>query len=498
MPVVRKQVFGLVACVVAVFISPAAFAQSGVTGNWSGSYSYSVTVSGCSNKTFTSSGSAAVSLTQTGTSVTGRMDLANFLAFNNTCTPVASEVTTVIVGNVSGSTITLKVPNDSTEPQFSGSVSGNSIALDWTDDNGGTGSVQLTRIAGDAPSVDVTGTWSGTYNFTDRCSNGKTQSYTGPFTMGLTQSGSNAGGVLSMQSVPLYDQNCSKITTLDMAMVVGGSVSGSTFTAGVVDPSGSFEFPITATISSNAMNGTVAGASQTKTTGTFTLARSDSSRPASDFSGSYEGSYTEADNETRTCLNIGTLQFSGDASLSIVQAGSTASGWLTFHDAEDVSSDGFGNCFIVGVGDSVLPISGSIVNNVLTTTVPLGSNSALQIKLTLGDVISGTVVDSFGDQAVFNVARTASAPAPVIKTFTVIPAAIVPGQPATLSWSTTDATTVTIDNGVGSQPASGSINVSPSTTTPYTLTATGAGGSTSAKATVTVFNPGEKRRAVRP
>lgn len=498
MPVARKQLLVLAGCVVALLISPAAFAQSGVTGNWSGTYNYSITVSSCSNKTYTSSGNTTVTLMQTGTSITGRMDIANFLAFNNSCSPSPTEVTTVIVGTVNGSAIALSVPNDSNVPQFSGSVSGNTIALDWTDANGGTGAVQLTRVAGDAPSVDVTGTWTGNYNFTDRCSNGKTQSYAGPVTMGLAQSGSNAGGVLAMQSVPLYDQNCSKITTLDMAMVVGGSVSGSTFTGGVVDPSGSFEFPINSTISSNAMNGTVNGASATNTTGTFTLTRSDSSRPASDFSGSYEGSYTEADNETFTCLNIGTLQFSGDASLSIVQAGSTASGWLTFHDAEDVASDGFGNCFVVGVGDSVLPISGFIVNNVLTTTVPLGSNVAVQIKLTLGDAITGTVLDSFGDQAVFNVARTASAPAPVITRFAVVPAAIVPGQPATLSWSTTDATSVSIDNGVGSQAANGSINVSPSTTTQYTLTATGPGGSATGKATVTVFAPGSKRRAVKP
>jgi chitodextrinase len=61
-----------------------------------------------------------------------------------------------------------------------------------------------------------------------------------------------------------------------------------------------------------------------------------------------------------------------------------------------------------------------------------------------------------------------------------------PGQTATLSWATTDATTVTIDQGVGAVGTTGSATVSPNATTTYTLTATGAGGSTVASVTVNV------------
>jgi len=122
------------------------------------------------------------------------------------------------------------------------------------------------------------GTWSGNYTFTDRCSNDGTASCNGSFTLGLTQSAARAAGVVTMQNVPLYDQNCRTITLLNMALSASGVVSGSTFTAGVYDPSGSFEFPITATIAGEAMNGTAAGASQTSTTGSFTLARSSAQR----------------------------------------------------------------------------------------------------------------------------------------------------------------------------------------------------------------------------
>ncbi len=71
--------------------------------------------------------------------------------------------------------------------------------------------------------------------------------------------------------------------------------------------------------------------------------------------------------------------------------------------------------------------------------------------------------------------------------FSADPASINKGQSSTLRWSTSEATSVAIDQGVGNNlPASGTVGVSPQATTTYTLTATGPGGSTTATATVTV------------
>jgi phospholipase C len=69
---------------------------------------------------------------------------------------------------------------------------------------------------------------------------------------------------------------------------------------------------------------------------------------------------------------------------------------------------------------------------------------------------------------------------------TAAPTTITAGNSATLTWSTTNATSVSIDNGIGTVAASGSTTVSPDTTTTYTLTATGSGGTVTATATVTV------------
>jgi peptidoglycan-associated lipoprotein len=68
---------------------------------------------------------------------------------------------------------------------------------------------------------------------------------------------------------------------------------------------------------------------------------------------------------------------------------------------------------------------------------------------------------------------------------TANPATIEQGQSSTLSWTTQDATEVTLE-GIGKVGPSGSQMVTPTTSTTYRLTATGEGGSQEATARVTV------------
>ncbi|MES2135390.1 MAG: hypothetical protein V4449_04070 [Patescibacteria group bacterium] len=64
---------------------------------------------------------------------------------------------------------------------------------------------------------------------------------------------------------------------------------------------------------------------------------------------------------------------------------------------------------------------------------------------------------------------------------------VIPGGSAILSWTTANVSTISIDQGVGSQSlANGSVIVVPSVTTTYTLTATGAGGTVTCQKTITV------------
>jgi len=83
-------------------------------------------------------------------------------------------------------------------------------------------------------------------------------------------------------------------------------------------------------------------------------------------------------------------------------------------------------------------------------------------------------------------------PAPTPKptvTLSASPSSIRPGDTVTLSWSSTNATDLSIDNGVGKVAPQGSTPVTPSASTTYTITATGPGGSDTASASVSVSTP---------
>ena len=68
---------------------------------------------------------------------------------------------------------------------------------------------------------------------------------------------------------------------------------------------------------------------------------------------------------------------------------------------------------------------------------------------------------------------------------------VSPGQPATLSWQTTNADSVSINNNVGvNLAATGTIEINPNETTTYTLTAYRRSQSKTAQVTVVVQQNG--------
>jgi outer membrane protein OmpA-like peptidoglycan-associated protein len=84
-------------------------------------------------------------------------------------------------------------------------------------------------------------------------------------------------------------------------------------------------------------------------------------------------------------------------------------------------------------------------------------------------------------------AKTKACQPPVLK-FSASPAEVAPGQCSTLTWSSTNVKTVTLE-GAGEVAASGSKQVCPTETTQYLMTATGTGGTVTEEATVTVTAP---------
>jgi len=77
---------------------------------------------------------------------------------------------------------------------------------------------------------------------------------------------------------------------------------------------------------------------------------------------------------------------------------------------------------------------------------------------------------------------------PAISAFTATPALVIAGNPSALGWTVTGATSLAINQGLGTVTGS-SVSVTPSTTTIYTLTATNPFGSSTATVTVTAGKP---------
>ena len=75
---------------------------------------------------------------------------------------------------------------------------------------------------------------------------------------------------------------------------------------------------------------------------------------------------------------------------------------------------------------------------------------------------------------------------PIINSFFASPSTIIAGDSITLSWTVTNADSVTIDYGIGTVALTGITTVNPTTDTTYTLIATNSAGPVIATVTVTV------------
>ena len=148
--------------------------------------------------------------------------------------------------------------------------------------------------------------------------------------------------------------------------------------------------------------------------------------------------------------------FSASPTTITVGASTTLSWSVT--DATTLSISGVGT--VTGTSTTVAPTNTTVYT--LTATNSYGSTTA-NVTVT----VNGT-----------------SGSAPTITSFTASPSSIQSGQSSTLSWSVSNATTLSIA-GIGTVTGT-SRSVSPTTTTTYTLTATNTTGSTTATATVTV------------
>ncbi len=147
----------------------------------------------------------------------------------------------------------------------------------------------------------------------------------------------------------------------------------------------------------------------------------------------------------------------------VIEIGASTTLRWTSNDAESLSID-------QGIGS--VPASGSVVVSPPQTTTYTITATGL----------AGPVIDSV-------TVSTIDPSVPATVSISANPDTFVIGESSILSWNTTNAQSVTIDNGIGDVPLNDSLVVSPTETTTYTVTATSPGGTATANVIVTVIHP---------
>ena len=134
-------------------------------------------------------------------------------------------------------------------------------------------------------------------------------------------------------------------------------------------------------------------------------------------------------------------------------------------------------------------VSGLVDSITLTGVSNPGSSGSVNVSPSSSTTYTLTAVGPGGtttEQVTLTVYQ------PVVTTIEADPDAIVRGSSSQLSWSVSgDASSASIDQGIGAVLFNSSTNVSPTSTTTYTLSASGNGGSDSDSVTVTVYQPPE-------
>ena len=130
--------------------------------------------------------------------------------------------------------------------------------------------------------------------------------------------------------------------------------------------------------------------------------------------------------------------------------------------------------------------SSGYINSVSVTNIgSVGTSGSQTVSPSTTTIYTLTVS---GDGGTVTDSVTLTVYQPVSVNLTATPAAIIAGGISQLSWVTSgDASSASIDQGIGGVLLSSNRSVSPNETTTYTLSASGAGGSDTDSATVTVY-----------
>jgi hypothetical protein len=145
------------------------------------------------------------------------------------------------------------------------------------------------------------------------------------------------------------------------------------------------------------------------------------------------------------------------------------------------------------VNETPITVTGTVTNgaavtvNGITAMVGGGAFTA-EVSLAEGaNAIAAAAVDQYNQTAAAGVTVSLVYLPPTVNISANPTSSVLPRQPSTLSWTSTDAQTATIEPEVGPVAPNGSVIVKPAQTTTYTITVTGPGGTAADTVTVDVI-----------
>lgn len=337
--------------------------------------------------------------------------------------------------------------------------------------------------------AQFTGTWSGHYDEWDTQEN--CFFARGELTLAITQTGNSvAGDATFVYTHGDCDPLPEPITVIYRfsGTVAGNALNGTLFyiEEDGFPASNSFSF----TLSGNTLSLNVPPPS------VGVLTRTSSTPPDGAATGTYNGTYSASVRPSK-CTFQNPISYSGTLSGTVWQTGSHLAAALTAGTARLIDA----NCAIipnpnqnptasltvnfedVTMGNQTAPTPRSVAGTITWNELTVSFTGTLN-----GTTLSGSGSDD-RNSFTFSITKAAVPNAPSIVSFSATPSSIVTGGSSILSWVVSDATAVSIDNGVGVKPLAGPATVNPSATTTYTLTATGAAGPPATKTTTVTVTP---------
>jgi hypothetical protein len=272
-------------------------------------------------------------------------------------------------------------------------------------------------------------------------------------------------GKAAERSITITNTGTTNLTISGIAATGFAGVLTSSWSSGVIAPAGSqpvtLRFsPTEATTYSGTL--TISG-DQTSGTNTLAISGSGSLTPLTRIIG-VAGS-----------LNFGTVDV-GNASELPFQISNTGTGALT------VTAISVPNGYVLSWKEGSIPAGAA-------QTVIAHFNPTAGVPYNGTISVAGDQTDGVNTISISGTGRVPLSPLPTVIQFTLNPAEIQLGESARLIWQVTGATSLSINNGIGTVGASGSIMVAPTVQmTTYRLTTSNAGGTATRTAVLSVTN----------